>query len=266
MRKSIIAAITALLTLALAVGALATDAFKQVSKVTFTTHHAGASTGITMALTSTDAGAPGSKPTAAKRIVMTFPAGTRFNLRTSVSRVCTLSDAQLKQPFAKDSVLPPMCPKASQVGRGTALLNTMPTGIALTKLKPPLFATVRATVYAWVHSGNQLIFLLRLNPSDLPGQPPPILHAYPSGNRLTIDVPRLVYGKKTVKFAGTTLKFAGVTGTIVSLKLRMDPSGTGSSALVRAGACAGGKFAVKSHFTYRDHSQLLLTSRSRCSR
>jgi hypothetical protein len=253
MRNPMLAGALGLALLAPAGAALASAAFTQRADVAFTTHHPGASTGIRAVIVSTDAGAPGSKPKAARRLVVSFPAGTRFNLGSSVPRACRLSDAQIKTPFG------PMCPDTSQVGLGTALLNTMPTGVALPKLKPPLVATVRARVHAYVHSGAQLIVVLYLNTFDLPGQPPVILHAHAAGSQLVIDVPKLVYGRSR------KLHFAGISGTIVSLRLNIAQTGSGAHALVRAGACAGGRFLVRSQFSYEDRSQLSVASRTRCS-
>jgi len=259
MRKSLLAPIVlvAVMLVPASIG-LATVSFNQVATIAVTDHHAGAarvgaSVGLKVNVVSTDAGAPGGKPKAAKQIAFAFPAGTRFNLRNSVTKVCTLSDAQIAKPFG------PMCPPASEVGTGTGLLNTMPMGLTLTTLKPPLVATVRAKAHVYVHSGSRLIIVLYLNSFDLPGAPPVILHGHASGHTLTLAVPRLIYGKSK------KLKFNGVPATIVSLKLAMTPTGTGSRALIRAGTCAAGRFVVTSHFTYLDHSRLAVRSTSKCS-
>jgi hypothetical protein len=255
MRRAILVA--ALVLLALAGVALASASFRQEARIGFTAHRAGQSSGLSIVLVSTDYGVPGGKPKAARQVVLTLPAGTRFNLRSSVSRVCTLSDAELQKPFATNKLTPPTCPIESRVGVGTALLNTNPAGVML-KLKPPLVATVRATVRAYVHSGNELVIVLYLNSQDLPGQPPVILHAHASGERLTVDVPLPIYGR------GVGLPH-GVSGVIVSLRLTTGPAGSGSNALVRAGRCTRHRFMIKSHFLYRDHSRLDVTSSSSCS-
>ena len=259
MRKSLLAPIVLVagLLVPASIG-LATASFNQVATIAVTDHHAGAarvgaSVGLKVNVISTDAGAPGGKPKAAKQIAFAFPAGTRFNLRNSVTKVCTLSDARIAKPFG------PMCPAASQVGTGTGLLNTMPMGVALTTIKAPLVATVRAKAHVYVHSGGRLIIVLYLNSFDLPGAPPVILHGHASGHTLTLAVPRLIYGKSK------KLKFNGVPATIVTLKVAIAPTGTGSRALVHAGMCDAGRFRVTSHFTYFDHSGLAVPSSSRCA-
>lgn len=258
MRKTLCALIVAVVMAIPAGIGLATASFRQSATVALTDDHAGAaragaSVGLNVKLVATDAGAPGGKPKAAKRVVIAFPGGTRFNLRTSVGRVCSLTDAQIKKPFG------PTCPVASQIGRGAALLNTNPMGVVLTQVKAPLVATVRANVHAYVHAGNRMIIVLYLNMNDLPGAAPIILHGHASGHSLTVDIPRLIYGKSKKP------KFAGVTAAIVSLKLTAQPTGSGSHALVRAGTCDQGKYVVTSHFTYFDGSPLVVRSTSRCS-
>ncbi len=259
MRRPLLASIVlvAVLLVPASIG-LATASFNQVSTIAVTDHHAGAarvgtSVGLKVNVVSTDAAAPGGKPKAAKQIALVFPAGTHFNLGDSVTKACTLSDAQLAKPFG------PMCGAASQVGTGTGLLNTNPMGIVLTTIKAPLVATVRAKAHVYVHTGNRLLIVLYLNSFDLPGAAPVILHGHASGHTLTLAVPRLIYGKSK------KLKFNGVSATIVSLKLAVAAMGTGSRALIRAGRCNDGRFVVTSHFTYFDHSRLAVRSTSRCS-
>lgn len=140
MRKTLFALIVTVVMAVPAGIGLATASFTQVATVTATDHHAGAaragtSIGLRVTLLSTDAGALGGKPKGAKRVVMAFPSGTRFNLGNSVGTVCRLSDRQLQKAFG------PMCPDASQVGAGKALINTNPAGIALKWVKPPMVAT-----------------------------------------------------------------------------------------------------------------------------
>lgn len=259
MRKSLFA-----LVLAAAIGApgavsLATTSFRQSATVAFTDHHAGAaragaSVGLSVTIVSTDAGVMGGKPKAAQRVAMVLPSGTRINLRSSVARPCRLTDAQITKPFG------PRCPAASEIGHGTALINTNPMGVALTTVKPPLEATVRGTAHAYVHAGGSMIIVLYLNGNDLPGASPVILHARASRTALIVDVPRLVYGKSK------KLGFPGVTATIVSLRLSVAPRGSGSHALLRAGGCDRGRFPVTTQFTYFDHTHLAVHSESKCLR
>jgi hypothetical protein len=258
MRKARFALIAVIATLVPAGISLATSSFKQTAAVAVTGHHGGAarpggSVGLGVQLIATDAAAPGAKPKAAQRVVMRFPAGTRFNLGNSVSRVCRLSDAQIKQPFG------PMCPAASEVGGGTALINTNPMGVALTQVKAPLVATVRARAHVYVHAGRQLIVVLYLNTYDLPGAPPIILHARGSSSNLTIELPRLIYGKSKKP------KFGGVSASIVSLKLTIAPTRSAAHPLIRAGRCENGRFRVTTRFTYFDHSRLAVHNASRCA-
>ena len=67
--------------------------FNQVSKITLTAKKAGQSSGIKADVHSTDPAAPGQKPKAAQRLVITFPAGTKFNFGRV--KPCTLSHKQL---------------------------------------------------------------------------------------------------------------------------------------------------------------------------
>ncbi len=259
MRKSLFALI---IIVAMAVPAgisLATSSFQQVAKVAVTDHHAGAaragaSVGLSVKLVSTDAAALGFKPKAAQRVVMAFPGGTRFNLHSSVPRVCRLSDRQIQKSFG------PMCPDASQVGTGTALINTNPAGVPLKWIKPPMVAMARAKAHVYVHSGRSIIIVLYVNARDYPGVNPIILHGHASANRLTLDVPRRFLGRQI-----KTQKFPGVTAVIVSLKLTVPPTGSGANALIRAGRCTGRRFVVTTHFTYFDHSRLAVPSTSRCA-
>ena len=92
MRKSLLAPIVlvAALLVPTSIG-LATASFTQVATIAVTDHHAGAarvgaSVGLKVNVVSTDAGALGGKPKAAKQIALAFPSGTRFNLQSSVGR------------------------------------------------------------------------------------------------------------------------------------------------------------------------------------
>jgi hypothetical protein len=117
---------------------------------------------------------------------------------------------------------------------------------------------VRATVRAYLHRGASLIVVLYLNQNDWPGSAPIILHATASGPRLTLNLPKIVYGK------GPGLPH-GVIGVIVSLKLTTLPIGSGSGALVRAGRCTRHRFTIRSHFVYGDRTTKDVTSSSSCS-
>jgi hypothetical protein len=222
---------------ALWLAAVALAAFHQTAAITLTTHAAGRSTGIVAALHSSDPTAPGAKPKSTTRVAITFPRGTRFNLRTSLVAMCRLNDKQLTTPFG------PACPAKSQIGAGTARANAS-----------PLQQTVTAGVTAYVHSADQII--LDVTPS-LPGATPIIIHATVAGSTLIMAIPQVVLGKAH--------GFAGVTAVLVSLTLRIPPLGHGHDALILAGRCTGHRFLVTSRFTYTDRSRLKLRRASSCT-
>jgi len=221
---------------ALCSASLAVAAFTQTASVTLTTHTAGHTSGILAAMRSTDATAPGGKPKALADVVITFPAGTRFNMATPLVTPCRLTDKQLTTPFG------PSCPRRSKVGSGSALVNAS-----------PLAQAVKASVTAYVHSARQMLLVIR---PSLPGATPVIIHVTTSGSRLTIPVPRVVLGKAR--------GFPGVTAVLVSLTLRLPALGSGSASLIRAGQCTRRTFVVRSRFVYRDHSGLDIASTSSC--
>jgi hypothetical protein len=235
MRRLPVAVATVLAALWLAAVALA--AFHQTAAITLTTHAAGRSTGIVAALHSSDPTAPGAKPKSTTRVAITFPRGTRFNLRTSLVAMCRLTDKQLTTPFG------PACPAKSQIGSGTAQANAS-----------PLQQAVNAGVTAYVHSAGQI--LLVLTPS-LPGAAPIIIHATVSGSMLTMAVPQVVLGKAH--------GFAGITAVLMSLELRIPPLGHGHDALILAGRCTAHQFVVTSRFVYADSSRLKLRRASSCT-
>ena len=229
-------AIAALLA-ALWLTAVALAAFNQTAAITLTTHIAGRSTGIVAALRSSDPTAPGAKPKSTTKVVITFPHGTTFNLRTPLVAACRLTDKQLTTPFG------PACPAKSQIGAGTARANAS-----------PLQQTVKAGVKAYVHSADQII--LDLTPS-LPGATPIIIHATVAGSTLTMAIPQVVLGKAH--------GFAGISAVLVSLTLRIPPLGHGHDALILAGKCTGHQFVVTSRFVYADSTRLTSRRASSCT-
>jgi len=229
--SAVIVTVAALWSAAIAVGA-----FAQTADVTLTTHGAGQSTGILAVLRSSDPTAPGAKPKRLARLVITFPAHTRFDLATALVRPCALTDKELTTPFG------PTCPSKSKVGSGSAVANAS-----------PLQQTVKATVTAYVHSAAQI--LLVVTPS-LPGATPIIIHVTATGSRLEIPVPRVVLGQGP--------GFPGITAVFVSLTLRVPVLGKGGDALVRAGRCTSHRFVVRSRFVYDDHSIGDIRSTSPC--
>ena len=240
MRRSIV--LLAIATFAAAsLAGVAIARFHQSSRVALTTDRAGHSTGFTAQLSSTDATAPGAKPKRATRLVIAFPANTRFNLGTSLARACTLSDKQLTKPFG------PSCPRSSQIGTGSAMINALPMATV---------QNVRAKVKAFVHGADSVLIVLAGDQKLLPGTPPIIIHATVSGSRLTLRLPHVVYGRGKGKYKS----FAGITAVIVSLKLNVPAMGSGADALLTAGACTHGRFVVSSSFTYADHTTMRLRS------
>jgi hypothetical protein len=229
-RKLIAAAGAAFLMLVLAGAALAN--FTQLSTVTFTGHDAGRRTGIRSEFQSADPTAEGQKPKAATQLVITFPANTRFNLHTPLVKTCTLSDKQLTTTFG------PSCPGTSQIGTGSEVTNAA-----------PLSAAINAGLKSYVGKGNKMILVLK---PQLPGAATLVIRAIVTGSKLTIPIPRLVFGQV-------------VKGAVVSLKLNLPALGRGRNALITAGRCTAHRFVVKSHFVYADHSTLDLQSSSPCS-
>ena len=217
---------------------VALAAFSQVADVTLTVHRAGRSTGIRSDLHSSDPTAPGLKPKSASNLALTFPAGTRFNLETPLIKACILTDKQLTTAFG------PSCPRRSQIGSGSAVANAS-----------PLAVRVNAEVKAYVDAPNGILLVIK--PTSLPGAPTIVIRATVSGSRLTIPIPQLVLGRSK--------GFPGVTAVLVSLKLNVRALGSGHSALITSGRCAGREFQVRERFSYRDHSTLRLVTSSPCT-
>jgi hypothetical protein len=112
MRK--LMAITAAAVLSLVLAGVALADFSQSSNIVLTAAHAGKSTGIKADIHSTTS--PGEAPKAAKLLVITFPAGTKFAL--SNAKPCKLSDSQLTAGMS--------CPSASRIGTGSATASAFP--------------------------------------------------------------------------------------------------------------------------------------------
>lgn len=223
MRKWITIAATAVLSLALAGVALAD--FSQSSNIAMTGTHPGKSTGIKADIYSTTSS--GEAPKAAKLLVITFPAGTKFAL--SHVAPCKLSDAQLTAGRS--------CPTASRIGTGSATASAFP-------LPQPILAGVKA--YA---AGPHKMVLVVKATSPIPQTL--IIRETTSGPKLTIPVP--------------TPTVAGFQVVLVSLKLNVPARGGGKTALITAGKCTAHSFIVKSHFVYTDGSTTDLQSSSPCS-
>ena len=242
MRKWIFAAAVAALTLALVSVAIAR--FYQVSNITLTAHHAGGSSGIALYVHSRDPSALGSKPKRVTKLVVNFPANTRFDLGTSLRTKCTLTDNQIDTNFG------PSCPSSSQIGTGSGIVNAMPMAP-----KPGVDASVKA----FVTGPHSFIILLFNDQKLLPGTTPIIIHATVSGSQLTLALPHVVYGQSSAQ------KFAGVTAVVALLKLDIPAMGSGSDALITAGSCSRHAFLVTSHFTYANNTNAVFKSRTSCT-
>ena len=263
MRKSVLALGAATLALVPASVAFAADAFKQSSKIGFTTQRSGVAAGISSNVTSSDPSALGARPKAARKLVITFPANTRFNLGTSAVNACHLSDKQMLKPLAQFPENGLQCPKSSQVGSGSAELNTWP----MTDPLKPADVTAAVKVFRHIHRTLYIIVYPNMKPSGgayIPSWQPWILHATASGSKLTITIPAQVYGKGKCKPVACLPH--GITASLVMLKFKTSPVGSGANALVRSGRCTSGRFKFSSHFTYEDQSQLTVGSSSKCSR
>jgi hypothetical protein len=235
---------------ALVLASVALAKFSQTSNVNLTAHRAGQSTGIKADVRSRDATAPGQKPKSAARLVITFPAGTRFNLRTGLRRTCTLSNKQLSNEFG------PACPSKSLIGTGSADVNAMP-------ITPAPDGRIRA----YIAGANKLVLVLKPTLNAYKSQIT-VIRGSVSGSSLTIPVPQAVIGACGIshqpKCSDPKTTFAGVTAVLVSLKLTVPALGSGRNALITAGRCTAHRFAVKSHFVYANHSRLDVVSSSSC--
>lgn len=223
MRKWITIVVTAVLSLVLAGVALAN--FSQASNVVLTATHAGKSTGIKADIHSTTS--LGEAPKAAKLVVLSLPAGTKFGLAHVTP--CKLSDGQLTAGKS--------CPAKSLIGTGSATASAFP-------LPQPILAGVKS----YAAGPNKMVLLVK---ATSPVPQTLIIRITASGAKLKIPVP-----SPTV---------AGFKVVLVSLKLNVPLRGSGKDALVTAGSCSAGRFTVTSHFVYTDGSQTDLQSSSPCS-
>jgi hypothetical protein len=226
MRRLLIVAVVASLSLSLT--GIAVAAFSQTGNITLTAHKAGKTTGIKADVSSTDPSVP--QPKAAKLLVVTFPAKTKFNLATPLVTACKLSDAQLAAGAA--------CPAKSLIGSGSAVANAY-----------PLLTSVPATVKSFASGSHSMVMVATASVFGTTMRT--IIHATVSGPKLTIPVPTPVV--------------SGIKIVLVSLKLSVPAKGSGKTALVTAGQCGSHKFAVKAHFVYQDGSTFNTTSSSACS-
>jgi hypothetical protein len=222
MRKSVLAATVAVLALVVAGGAIA---FTQHSNISFTTTKAGHSTGIKADVFSTVT--TGEQYRQAKRLVVTFPTGTKWNF--GVVKACSLSDAQ----WAAGKTCP-----GSKVGTGRARVYVAGN-------------YVNASVAAYVAGAGKMVIVATASLGA--GLPPQrfILHERVIGTKLIIPIP--------------TKKLNGLDVFLVKLTLNVPPRGSGRHALITAGKCTAGKFVIKSHFEYSSGPPIDLVGGSSCT-
>lgn len=209
--------------------AYASSQFTQTSNIVLTAKKAGKPTGLKASLSSADPGAV--QPQGLKTLKITLPAKTKFNFKSSAIAQCKASETEIKATSGS------ACPAKSKIGSGEALANGAP-------VLPAIPETV--TVFA---GKGQIVFLLL--PKASAGQVL-VLHGKVAANVVTTAVPVINAG--------------GLNIVITSLGLTIKTIGHGSQAFITAGTCSGGKFTVKSGFTYQTGSTMALSSSSSCSK
>lgn len=170
MRKvHLIGAVVGVLALVTATVAVASNQFTQTANVKLTKKKAGKSTGISVALRSTDPGEPGGKPKAASKIVIKLPKGSAIN--TKATAQCNLGEEDVKAG---------KCPAKSLIGKGTAKANAA-----------PLFSSTTEDVKAYTRKGG-IVLLLTDNASDpQPGQTIVLQASVTKKGVISVTVPEL---------------------------------------------------------------------------
>ncbi|HEY8303500.1 MAG TPA: hypothetical protein VIG42_02820 [Solirubrobacteraceae bacterium] len=210
--------------------ALASSQFKQSAKVTLTAKKAGASTGFTASLQSSDPGAPLEKPQGLKTLTVTFPAKTTFNFKSKALVVCKANDTELVATGGA------VCSK-SKLGAGSSTANGA-----------PILPKIEENVTAFAGS-NQILLLLAPKTLGGPGATL-VLHGKISANKMTTEVP--------------PIEKAGLKIVITGLQLKIKAVGSGKTTWAKAGKCVGKKFTVKSAFLYETGEKLTISSSSSC--
>lgn len=168
-RMHLIGALVGVMALVVAATAVASDQFTQSAKVKFSKQKAGKSTGVNVTLKATDAGEPGAKPKAAKKIVIKLAPGTRINNKAATQ--CNLNEEDVKAG---------KCPKGSLIGTGVARANIS-----------PVIATTTEDVKAYA-TRNGIVLLLTDNAEDPNIGSTIVLHAKTSlKGVITVTVPEL---------------------------------------------------------------------------
>lgn len=246
MRRLSILALTAVL--AAGVTATAFGAFSQTASVKFLKATVKTSTGTVTALKASEPDAPAGKPSkAARKVVIKFPAGSKFD--TAVPSVCRASDADII------STKGAACPRGSKVGAGSAeAITGFGAGVD----------PVQESIIAY-NNKNELI--LYLTPKGTIGQTfilRPKLKASRTGPTLTTTVPPLCLPGGTPPTCSNgeavltkfDLKTVGVTKTI---------SGTRRNYVTTPPKCPRSKkWTTKITFTYSDASTQSFNSTSTC--
>lgn len=217
---------------ALAPAGVALAAFHQTATTRLTAVRSGTSTGIAAYVHAADPTALGLKPRSVRRLVITFPAGTRFNFGTPLVTDCRYTDKQLRTEFG------PACPRSSLIGTGVGYANAAPMLMTPLKESVNLYVTGPSTA---------ILFVL----PDLPAYEPQIMHLRVSGSTLTLLVPQVVWAKL-------------IHVVVASLRLDVPALGSGSDALITSGRCVDGSFGVLQHFVYADPGTVDIRSSSAC--
>ena len=229
MRKSLIAFATVISVLAFATVALATSQLVQNYKSTYTTKHPGKATGINTKISSSDPGDPNNKPAPARKVVVNFAKGTKFNQK-AVKQCNGLTDTQ---------VLGGACPAKSQIGTGVAEANAAPL------VQGPVGETLKA-----YNTKGGILFAIRKTGAigqDL------VLHGKLKGTKLTTVVPDLTVLQTKVALTRFDLN-------IKKLGTKKKPYITSPK------TCSGGKWKVTAVFTYDDGTKKTVKNTSPCKK
>jgi hypothetical protein len=165
----LIGAVVGVLALVTAAVATASDQFTQTANVKLTKKKVGKSTGISVALRSTDPGEPGGKPKAASKIVIKLPKGSRIN--TKASAQCNISE---------EDVIAGKCPAKSLIGKGQAKANAA-----------PLIPSTTEDVKAYVSKGGIKLLLTDNAADPAQGQTIVLNATVTKKGVITVTVPEL---------------------------------------------------------------------------
>jgi|tagenome__1003787_1003787.scaffolds.fasta_scaffold20664392_2 hypothetical protein len=222
------------LVVALPAAALASAQFKQTAPVKLTNPTAGASTGITANLVSSDAGNPGNKPKALTKLTLKLPAGTHVDGK-GVKQCNGLTNAQ---------ILAGQCPKKSSLGKGTAKANGF-----------PLIPTTTEDIASYA-TKNGVLFALTDNVKDpMPAQTLVLKGKLSSRGVLTASVPPL------------PLPIPGQFAVLTNFKVKINAKSIGKHVFLRAPKnCTKKGFKTVASFKYADGSKFSVTTKQGCKK